>query len=491
MPPDAIRFGAGQRRDAVARRNRPAFLRNVGLVLTTSIVLAFCSLVVGPSVPVPASVQAAERPNILLIVTDDQRADMVSAMPTLVDRIGGQGVRFRLGFVPHALCCPARASILTGDYSHSTGVWTNTLAGGYELFDDSSTLATWLHDGGYRTGLFGKYINHWAEADPTYVPPGWDEWFAFSDNCCSYYGFTASVDGTPTEFGDDVYSVTESARRAAAFILSEPEQPTFVLWTPDAPHRPATPETRYEGTFSELGPFRPPNYLEKDVSDKPAWVRARPTWGANKRAATDALRRGMFETLLSVDDGITVLLDALSASGRLSNTLIVFTSDNGYLLGEHRLRGKPFPWQAGHHVPFIVRYDPLVTSPMVSGGLVLTIDIAPTIVALAGVPSEAMDGKSLLPILRGDRTDVRDRFVIEHSSPGPAPPYCGTRSRDAVFVRYSGGSEEFYDYRTDPWELRNAAADPDLRERIGRFRRFAREQCRPRPPGFYWSMPNG
>jgi N-acetylglucosamine-6-sulfatase len=483
---DGVRTRSQQPRDFMTRRNRSvASARNVSLGLTISILLAICPVAAGPSVPIPAGAQTVERPDILLIVTDDQRADTLSAMPTLVNRVGERGIRFRAGFVPHALCCPARASILTGNHSHRTGVWNNR-SDGYGAFDESSTLATWLDDAGYRTGLFGKYMNHWADADPTHVPPGWDEWFAFVENCCSFYGFTASVDGTPTEFGGDVYSVTESARRASDFILSAPAQPTFVLWAPDAPHSPATPETRYRGAFSDLGSLRPPNYMEKDVSDKPAWVRSRPIWDRTKRAAIDALRRRMFETLLSVDDGIEMLLDALIASGRLSNTLIVFTSDNGFLLGEHRMLGKPFPWKAGHRVPFVVRYDPLVMSPTVSNALVLTIDIPPTIVALAGVPAPRMDGKSLVPILRQERKGVRSFSLIEHSFSGPAPPYCGTRSRHALYVRYPSGAEEFYDYRTDPWELRNVVARPELRERIGRFRRFARERCVPRPPGFSW-----
>jgi arylsulfatase A-like enzyme len=433
----------------------------------------------------PAVAQTPGRPDILLIVTDDQRADTLAAMPTLREEIGGQGVRFRLGFVPHALCCPARASILTGRYSHTTGVWGNTLEMGYSRFNESSTIATWLHHAGYRTGLFGKYINHWADADPTHIPPGWDEWFAFTENCCSYHAFTASVNGTMTEFDDTVYSTTESSDRAAEFIRSAGQEPLFVMWTPDAPHKPAQPEARYAGAFASLEPFRPPSYLERDVADKPAFVRSRPIWGASKRAATDALRRRMFETLISVDDGVARLIDALEDTGRLSNTLIVFTSDNGVLLGEHRFAGKPFAWNAAHRVPFLVRFDPLVETPTTSTALVLTIDIAPTIAELASITGPSMDGKSLTPILDGERMKVRSRFVIE-SARGIAPPYCGARSRYAMFVRYATGEEEFYDYRVDPWELNNAARDTAVKERVRSHRRWAREHCSPTPPGFAW-----
>jgi N-acetylglucosamine-6-sulfatase len=182
-----------------------------------------------------------------------------------------------------------------------------------------------------------------------------------------------------------------------------------------------------------------------------------------------------------------VLLDALAASDRLSNTLIVFTSDNGFLLGEHRLRGKPFPWEASHRVPFLIRYDPSVTSGITSTALVLTTDIAPTILDVAGVAAPPMDGRSLVPILSRDRVRVRSRILIENAySGGPAPPYCGTRSRYSLFIRHATGEEEFYDYRQDPWELRNRATDPDLRTRITLARRFTREHCAPTPPGFSW-----
>lgn len=456
-----------------------------GSLAAAVLVLALLFTSVGPPEPVPAEAQTDDRPSIVLIVTDDQRANTLGAMPILMERIGGAGIRFKKAFVPNALCCPARASILTGDHSHTTGVWNNGGIHGFAAFDESSTLATWLDDAGYRTGLFGKYINNWAEADPTYVPPGWDEWFAFMENCCSYYGFTASVNGTPTEFGQDVYGTTESARRAAEFITASAE-PTFVLWMPPAPHQPATPESRFRGAFSDLEPWRPPSYMERDVSDKPLWVRRTRTWSAAERAEVDALRRRMYESLLSVDEGIDMVLDALEASGRISNTLIVFTSDNGVLWGEHRMERKPFPWNGTHRVPFFLRYDPLVASSGASTALTLTLDIAPTIVEVAGLEPRETDGKSLVPILRGERPAVRSRILIEHAAAGPAPPYCGIRSRRALFVRYATGEEEFYDYRKDPWELNNAANDPSRRQRIRTFRRFTREQCRPRPPGFTW-----
>jgi N-acetylglucosamine-6-sulfatase len=468
--------------DGNARRRRwwPAI---VALVCGAALLAASPVLIDAPG---PRGASGSERPSILVVVTDDQRADLVWPMSTLLERVGERGVLFENGFVPHAACCPARASILTGNHSHRTGVWGNTLRFGYSAFDESSTLATWLQDAGYRTGLFGKYLNHWYEPDPHHVPPGWDEWFAFQENCCAYDGFRASVNGTPTAFGSDVYSTTETARRAAAFIRADPRTPTFLLWTPTAPHIPATPAPEHAGAFANLAPFRPPSYLEGDVGDKPPWLRTFRIWRAARREAMDARRRRMLETLLSVDDGLGILLDALEESGRLSNTLIMFTSDNGYLLGEHRGWGKPFAWDAGHRVPFVVRYDRLVRSPATSVAPVLTIDIAPTIADAAGIEAPPMEGKSLLPILRGDRARVRTTFLIEHGRAGLSPPYCGARSRYSLFVRYATGDEEFYDYRNDPWELSNAIADPVHAARIEQLRRFARQRCDPPPPGLSW-----
>lgn len=461
--------GATRRRSGVAR----------WAALTLAVATTQCT----PASPVG---QQADPPSIVLIVTDDQRAGTTAHMPNLKAGIAEPGVWFTEAFVPNALCCPARVSILTGDHSHTTGVWRNASAHGYEAFDDASTLATWLDAAGYRTGLFGKYLNGWSQGDPTYVPPGWDEWFAFLERCCSYYGFSASVNGVPEEFGTDRYGTSESARRAAGFITSTTD-PVFVVWAPSAPHWPPVPEHDDAGTFSDLAPWRPPSYLEADVSDKPAWVRGIPVWTAEERKTVDAMRRREYESLRSVDDGIGVLLDALEATGRLEDTVLIYTSDNGVLWGEHRVEGKPFPWRASHRVPFVVRYDALESSTAgASASLVSTIDIAPTLVALAGLDARVTDGRSLVPLLTGASDRIRRRLVIEHATSGLTPAYCGARTANRLFVRYTTGEEELYDYRDDPWELRNAAGRRGLRRLVDDLRRFTRRACTPHPPGFSW-----
>ena len=454
-------------------------------MFATCLAIALCLIAIGPARKRPAVAQAVDPPNILLIVTDDQRAGTTQDMVNLARGVARRGIAFGRAFVPTSLCCPARVSILTGRYAHTTGVWNNAGPFGVGAFDDSSTIATSLHDTGYRTGLFGKYLNGWWVDDQAYVPPGWDEWFAFMSSCCSYYGFDASVNGTPTSFGSDVYGTTESAERAAAFISSTNE-PVFVVWAPPAPHWPATPEQRYAGAYADLAPWRPPSYMEADVSDKPAWVRSLPVWDGAKRRETDALRRQEYETLLSVDDGVGVLLDALAANGELSSTLIAYTSDNGMMWGEHRLDTKPFPWRSNHRIPFFVRYDPIVTAGARSPALVSTIDLAPTIAALAGVDGSATDGRSLLPLLTGERAAIRTFLILEHAAPGRAPASCGIRTSNELFVRYVTGEEEYYDYRKDRWELRNAAYLDGVRRRVRTLRQRTRDGCSPTPPGFSW-----
>lgn len=446
------------------------------------LIVAFAVLM--PGTPEPLLGQAPDPPSIVLIITDDQRADTTRYMENLSRRIAEPGIRFTRAFVPNALCCPARVSILTGDHSHTTGVWRNAGTYGYAAFDDSSTLATRLHAAGYRTGLFGKYLNGWAKDDPTYIPPGWDEWFSFL-SCCPYYGFPASVNGGQRDFGPDVYGTIESARRAARFITST-TAPVLVYWAPPAPHWPATPEHRYAGALSDLEPWRPPSYLERDVSDKPAWVRRLPIWTADRIARADAQRRREYETLLSVDDGIGMLLDALEATGRLENTVLIYTSDNGVMWGEHRVAGKPFPWRSTHRVPFLVRYDALAASESSSRALVSTIDIAPTVIELAGLQARTTDGESLVPLLTGAFERVRRRLFLEHAMSGLTPAYCGGRTVNRLFVRYTTGEEEYYDYRKDRWELRNAVDRSGLRRVISKLRRFTRRACSPPPPGFSW-----
>ncbi|MGZ5296339.1 MAG: sulfatase family protein [Actinomycetota bacterium] len=422
-----------------------------------------------------------------MIVTDDQRWDTLRAMPHVRRLIAGKGLTFADAFVVNPLCCPSRSSILTGNYSHTTGVYRETPPfGAFQSFRDGSTIATWLQRHGYSTGLFGKYIDAYQHAALTgYVPPGWDRWVAFVRS--KYLDYKLTIDGDVRTYGADPpdYSTDVLGSLAERFIRETPG-PIFVEYAPAAPHAPAIPEPRFERAFADLPPWRPPSFDERDVSDKPSYIRDLAPLDASARSALDAFRRDQYRTLLSVDRQVEVLIGALRDTGRLGDTLVVFTSDNGLSWGEHRWVKKEVPYEESIRVPLVVRYDPstAVDAGATSSALALNIDIAPTIAAVAGVPVST-DGRSLLPLLGGAGTDGwRTRFLIEHmEGANPVPTYCAMRTDRYLFSRYATGEQELYDLQTDPFELTNAAnEDPALTEDL---LRDLNELCDPAPPGYH------
>jgi arylsulfatase A-like enzyme len=399
-----------------------------------------------------------------------------------------RGVAFPNAFVVNPICCPSRASILTGDYSHTTMVYRQSPPfGRYEWFDDASTLATWLDDAGYTTGLFGKYLDGYQHAALTgVVPPGWDRWAAFVH--AGYEGYTLTVDGEVRRFGSAPadYSTDVLAAEAVRFVDGA-DGPLFLVFSPAAPHAPATPAAGDEAAFADLRPARPPSYDEADVGDKPAWVRALPRIGPAEAAAVDAFRTEQFRSLLAVDRAVGAILDALDRAGRLETTLVVFTSDNGIQHGEHRWTRKEAPYEESIRVPLVLRWDAAGWTPgeAMDDVLALNIDLAPTIAAATGIEAPATDGRSLLDVLDGaPPPTLRDDFLIEHLEGGnPIPTYCAVRSTTWKYVRYATGEEELYDLRVDPYELENAAGRSSAGAALDRMRVRLRELCRPPPPG--------
>ena len=427
-------------------------------------------------------------PDIVLIVTDDQRWDSLWAMPILSERLAGRGVTFPDAFVVNPLCCPSRASILTGNYSHTHLVYRQIPPfGRFEWFRDGSTLATWLHDAGYRTGLFGKYIDGYQHAAVTgYVPPGWDRWVAFVHSAPVDY--TLTIDGALHAFGHGPRDhATEVLADEAVAFVRDTTGPLFLELATSAPHEPAIPSPGDEDAFADLPPARPPSFDEADVSDKPAWVRDLPRFTASQEAAIDAFRTDQYRSLLGVDRALGRVLDALDAAGRLENTLIVFTSDNGIQHGEHRWTKKEAPYEESIRVPLVVRWDAAGWTPGTNlpGVLALNIDLAPTIADAAGIPHPPTDGRSLLPVLGGDPGSWRHDFLVEHmEGTNPIPTFCAVRSERWTYVRYSTGEEELYDLATDPYELDNLAGVPASQPVLEHQRARLRELCSPVPPGF-------
>jgi N-acetylglucosamine-6-sulfatase len=457
-----------------------------------AIAAALFAVVLSPLGATAHAEGSPDPPDVVLIVTDDQRWDTLWSMPIVRRVLVDPGVSFENAFVVNPICCPSRASILTGDYSHTTGVYRQTPPfGRVEAFDDTSTLATWLDAAGYTTGLFGKYLDGYQHAALTgIVPPGWDRWVGFVR--AGYLDYKLTLDGEVRSYGSDPsdYSTTVLADEAVAF-LEDSEGPVFLLFAPAAPHAPAIPEAGDEGAFADLEPARPLSFDEADVNDKPGWVRALAALGAEGAERVDAFRLQQYRSLLSVDRAVGRLVDALERTGRLENTLLVFTSDNGIHHGEHRWTKKESPYEESIRVPLVLRWDaaawPAGTAP---DALVLNIDLAPTMAEAAGLEIEA-DGRSLLPLLDGRAVGRREDFLIEHlEGTNPIPTFCAVRSDAWKHVRYATGEEELYDLERDPAELDNLAGEPSARPVLDALRERLRELCRPAPPGFDRAVPS-
>ncbi|MGZ8631066.1 MAG: sulfatase family protein [Actinomycetota bacterium] len=463
-----------ERSDRLPRRSRRP---SIAAVLASAMVLAAVQAI-GSSIP---STAAPTTPNIVLILTDDQRWDQMDYMPTVRSGLAQKGRTFTEGFVVNPLCCPSRATILSGQYSHGTGVYTNS---DYSKFRprEGSTIATWLDAAGYRTGLVGKYLNGYGKGRATSVLPGWDTWRAFVQPP-GYFNYSLSIDGVPTPFGSDAasYSTDVLAGYATEFIRSVPaEEPLFLWFGPNAPHNPYTPAPRHKTSLPNFTAPIYPNVNEADVSDKPAYVRRLSAKGNSINS-----RRKQAQTLLAVDEAVGQIITALSDTDRLSTTFILFMSDNGLSHRSHRWSGKESPWDEAAHVPFIVRYDPVTAgTPATDDRLVLNLDVAPTFAALAGVGAPGAEGTSILPLLDGSASGWRTAFALEHVAQGDPPTYCAIRTTTHKYIRYSTGEEELYDLVADPFELQSRHADPASAALKAQLRAQLQALCSPPPPGY-------
>jgi N-acetylglucosamine-6-sulfatase len=424
-------------------------------------------------------------PSIVFILTDDQRWDTLNGMPNVESRLVAHGVTFTNGFVSDPLCCPSRASILTGEYAHSTGVWQNKEPyGGFKAFhQDRSTIATWLRRAGYHTALFGKYLNRYTG---TYVPPGWEKWEAIAgavDPYNLYYRYNLNIDGHLVKHGtnEEDYSTNVLADDAVDYIRRTSGS-LFLYFAPYGPHAPATPAPEDAGQISKLRPARPPSFNEADVSDKPEWVRRLRPLGPIEDRKIDILRDKTYATLHSVDRAVGRILDALADTGRLHNTLIVFMSDNGFLFGEHRFFNKAVPYEEAIRVPLVVRYDRLIPGPRTDDHLVVNIDVAPTFADFAGVAARGAEGRSFMPLLANAHAPWRSEFLVEHMNLLHVPSFCGVRSTEFMYVHYATDEEELYDLAKDPHEMQNVVRDPAMADVLRELRDREKELCNPPPP---------
>ena len=450
-----------------------------------------------------------EQPNIVMITTDDQNVNEMRWMPKTRALLGGPGATFSDSISPHPLCCPARAMTLTGQYAQNNGVRSNFWpSGGYYKLDNTNTLPVWLQDAGYETAFMGKYLNEYGLLDPQDVPPGWDHWRSAVDSgVYDYYDYAMNEDGRVTKY-TDTYQTEYYADETEDLVaqMSGDDQPFFLWQSHLAPHSACPADYSAQGCWESPTPSmssdrlfdkvrlpqrRSPAYNEADVSDKPKWIGSRPRLGQGERRHLTELFQRRIESLQPVDDAVARTVSALEEVGELDDTLIIFTSDNGYLLGEHRFSGKIVGYEPSLRVPLMMR-GPGVPAGSRSAETVGTLDLAPTIADAAGAtPGLDVDGRSILPIAGGDARGW-DTLLIQG---GPRLPnsgdewiYRGVRTERYTYMEYRRtGERELYDRRLDPYQLRNvagdaryAAAQAELRRRLMALQDCAGADCRQR-----------
>jgi N-acetylglucosamine-6-sulfatase len=466
--------------------------------LRAGVVIAAAVATLGPLVlteaddveatPVHAVAGARHQPNIVVILTDDQRTDSLLSMPAVKSLLVDHGTRYTDAFIPTSICCPSRSAILTGLYSHDSGVWENGGPhGGWRTFkrlgNEQRTIADSLQQHGYYTGLIGKYLNNFGRfAPPAYKPPGWNrfEGFRLPEKSGAYYDYRLGQRGSAYGAGSSDYSTDVLATRAVNFIWSTPKKRSlFLYFAPFAPHFPYAPAPRDLGSLKGQLPLYRPASITAPVDDKPAWVRRLPQVTPQK---IDYVRERQGESLMAVDDAVGAIVAALEHSGRLRDTLIIFMSDNGLQNGEHHIVGKSTPYDASTSVPLVIRWDGRVPSGQVDSRIALNVDLAKTIATAAHVPMTT-DGMSIL----GTRT--RAGFVLEagYNARYGRPAYCGWRTQEWMYVHYASGEEEMYNYRSDPDELTNLAGNSAYAAQLSAMKADAKKACHPMPPSFSWS----
>lgn len=476
------------------------------LRLALPALLALCAVaLLMPAKPGAQEQERQRRPNIVMLMTDDQTLASLSVMGNVRELLGKRGTTFERSFVSLSLCCPSRATFLTGQYAHSHRVLGNKPPeGGYDKLDTREWLPTWLQRAGYRTAHIGKFLNGYDAGDG--VPPGWTEWYGSVDpSTYRFYGYTLNENGTLRSYGADrnpaFYSSDFYSRRASELItrVAPDPQPFFLSVAYLAPHSGAprdpddrrgvnspSPAPRHRDRFAGTPLPQPPSFNESDVSDKPAHIRNRRPIGAPRARAIEENYRQRLESLLAVDEGVASIIQTLRDTGELENTLVLFTSDNGFFHGEHRLAsGKVLAYEPSIRVPLLMR-GPGVPSGARRRQLVTNADIAPTILDAAGArpAGRVQDGRSLLPLLRDGRREWGRDLLFE----GVGTTFDAIRTYRYKLVQHASGEQELYDLERDPHELQSLHADPrlasvkgQLARRLAKLKDCSGRACRAHP----------
>jgi N-acetylglucosamine-6-sulfatase len=456
--------------------------RKDALKLGAAAGVAFSATGLLPRAAKAAPVGAGSKPSILLIVVDDMPDRLLEVMETVQSRLIAPGTRFLNAYTAIPLCGPNRAAILSGRFPHTTKATTNNCwqafsAGGHEAF----TFVKALNDAGYDTALFGKYMN--GRGGSRSIPPGWDRWFELPGSSThSTSGYVVNDQGTNVSYPNTKNDSELAYEKALPWINTRKPSttPFFIQYSPTNPHTPYKPTAAHAHDYDNQPPRNVPSINEADVSDKPAKMQKSKVSVAKMENAEE----GMREELEDTDDFIADLIDAAEAVTGNSNLLVIFTSDNGFQAGEHRLMNKSWPYQESVEIPLIMRGTGLPAQQPTQ--LVSSVDIFGTILNFAGVaPPRAPDGRSLHEIVLGIQpASWRKRVVIENPKDRYwqmyrefQPAVVPRAGKDFAFIRHlprptdpTPGSE-FYDLTEDPYQLASnpAMVTPDMRSKLDRL----------------------
>ncbi len=481
------------------RRSRSFFAVVVVAIVGVFAVVAACSsqdvVAAGcaPDTPMTKTTRTDARPNVVVIMTDDQTVTDMQFMPKTKDLLQTKGTYFANNFVSFPLCCPSRATAVTGQYAHNHGVLNNVPPdGGYDKLDSTNTLPVWLQAAGYNTAHVGKYLNGYGEKTAPVVPPGYTDWYGLIDpSVLQFYDYNVLDNGQTIHCGsEDVNYQTDVLSRQAANDIKKyatSDKPFYMTVWPLAPHsatdnnkdvpnraaiNPLSPLPRTADIGHDAGLTYPrgPSFMEADTSDKPPAqqsAKAKIAEGLAKLgidakgldAFIDQTYEARAESLIAVDDLVENVVNTLRDTGQLDNTVIMYTSDNGWLLGEH---GIPFAkvvlYEEAVRVPLLVRgpgFPAGVTATQIAGNM----DVAPTVAAITGAnPGLPEDGTNLLPFAQDPKKGTNRAILLEEYS--FKPTYKAVRVPGFMYAEYSDGSKEFYDLTKDPKQLENKDKDP-------------------------------
>jgi N-acetylglucosamine-6-sulfatase len=465
-------------------------------------------------------------PNVVLLMTDDQRYDDMGPLEQTRRLIGKAGVTFTRSFVSYPVCCPSRATFFTGQYAHNNHVFClyrkcgggRNKHGGYTALDQKEYLPVWLERAGYTTAHIGKFLNGYGkDRKPPDVPRGWTEWYGLIDHSTyRMWGYSMFENGERHTYGNvrredpALYQTDVLRRKAVDFVRrhANDDAPFFLSVGFLAPHHESghtqhitgklvRPAPRHRGRYANAALHKSPNFNEQNLSDKPWFIER---WNKNLTPAREAKivkrMRERQESLLAVDEAVEKVIEELRETDELDNTYVIFTSDHGYMQGEHRIpQGKMMPYDPSTQVPLLIR-GPGIPSGRRTKALVGNIDMAPSIVQAARARAGlAMDGRSFLPFARQPR--LRSLRPLLHETTGQGargktntreggakgqqprvPAWRAVRTTQWLYVDYEGGQRELYNLTRDPYQLRSVVGDPNLRPRVRTLRRLLEDLSR-------------